>query len=152
MSYAAVEEDGTIGLVIEVFDDLDQVCADVVLLRGCPQSCMPNPVEDLLEVYEDMIKILMVLVIYLTTVESDRDVFFNIFLKRIMTDALEDHEGTVSIGDRTITSLRFANDIDGLAEEKEMATLVECLDKLPRPVELRSVPGRPSCDKQHQWH
>ena len=27
VSHAAVEEDGTIGLVIEVFDDLDQVCA-----------------------------------------------------------------------------------------------------------------------------
>ena len=43
VSYAAVEEDGTSGLVIEVFDDLDKVGADV-LLRGCPQSCMPNPV------------------------------------------------------------------------------------------------------------
>ena len=29
---------------------------------------------------------------------------FNIFLERIMTDALEDHEGTVSIGGRTITN------------------------------------------------
>ena len=38
---------------------------------------------------------------------------FNLFLERIMTDALEDHEGTVSIGGRTITSLRFADDIDG---------------------------------------
>ena len=43
---------------------------------------------------------------------------FNIFLERIMTDALEDHEGTVSIGGRTITNLRFAGDIDGLAEEE----------------------------------
>ena len=38
---------------------------------------------------------------------------FNKFLERIMTDALEDHEGTVSIVGRTITSLRFADDIDG---------------------------------------
>ena len=29
---AAAEEDGTSGLVMEVFDDLDKVCADVVLL------------------------------------------------------------------------------------------------------------------------
>ena len=36
-----------------------------------------------------------------------------------MTDALEDHEGTVSIGGRTITHLRFADGIDGLAEEVE---------------------------------
>ena len=46
-----------------------------------------------------------------------------------MTDALEDHEGTVSIGGRTITNLRFANDIDDLAgEEGELANLVERLD------------------------
>ena len=36
-----------------------------------------------------------------------------------MTDALEDREGTVSIGGRTITNLRFANDISGLAGEEE---------------------------------
>ena len=36
-----------------------------------------------------------------------------------MTDALEDHEGTVSIGGRATTNLRFADDIDGLAAEKK---------------------------------
>ena len=44
---------------------------------------------------------------------------FNIFLERIMTVALEDREGTVSIGGRTITNLGFADDIDGLAGEEE---------------------------------
>ena len=51
------------------------------------------------------------------------------FLERILTDAFEDHEGTVSNGGRTITNLRFADDIDGLAGEKELANLVERLDK-----------------------
>ena len=47
-----------------------------------------------------------------------------------MTDALEDHKGTVSIGGRTITNLRFANDTDGLAgEEEELVNLFERLDK-----------------------
>ena len=47
-----------------------------------------------------------------------------------MTDALEDHEGTVSIGGRTITNLRFAGDINSLAgEEEELAKLVESLDE-----------------------
>ena len=55
---------------------------------------------------------------------------FNIFLETIITDALEDHEGTVSIEGRTIFNLRFADDIDGAAgEEEELAKLVECLDK-----------------------
>ena len=57
-------------------------------------------------------------------------ILFNIFLERIIIDALEDHEGTVSIGGRTVTNLRFADDIDGLAgEEEELANLVRRLDK-----------------------
>ena len=55
-----------------------------------------------------------------------------------MTDALKDHEGTVSIGGRTITNLRFADSIDGLAgEEEELAQLVEHLDKSPQPTTWR---------------
>ena len=47
-----------------------------------------------------------------------------------MTDALEDHEGTVSTGGRAITNLRFAYAIVGFAgEEEELAKLAERLDK-----------------------
>jgi len=54
---------------------------------------------------------------------------FNVFLERIMTDALADHEGSVSICGRTITNLRFADDIDGLAgSEEEIISLVDHLD------------------------
>ena len=61
---------------------------------------------------------------------SSRPTLFNILLERIMNDALENHKGTVSIGDRTITNLRFADDIDGLkGKEKELAALVDHLDK-----------------------
>ena len=46
-----------------------------------------------------------------------------------MTDASEDHKGTVSIKSRTVINLRFADDIDGLAgEEEEVEKIVECLD------------------------
>ena len=49
---------------------------------------------------------------------------------RHISDTLEDQEGTVSIGGRTITNLHFADDIDGLAgEEEELALLVEHPDK-----------------------
>ena len=54
-SYAAVEEDCTSDFVIDVFDDSGKVGADVVLPHGCPQSCIPNPVEGLLEVNEDVV-------------------------------------------------------------------------------------------------
>ena len=55
---------------------------------------------------------------------------FNIFLEQIMSDALEDHDGKVSIGGRNIINLQFADDRDALAEEKqELEALVESLDK-----------------------
>ena len=55
---------------------------------------------------------------------------FNIVLERVMADAPGDHKSTVSIGGRTISNLRFADDIDGLAgSELEFANLVERLDK-----------------------
>ena len=55
---------------------------------------------------------------------------FNIFLERIMIDALDGHDCTVNIGGRTLSNLRFADDIDGLAgSEQELANLAERLDK-----------------------
>ena len=54
---------------------------------------------------------------------------FNIFLERIMTEALQDHQGTVFIGGRIVTNLRFADDIDGLAgTEKELRELADNLN------------------------
>ena len=64
-----------------------------------------------------------------------------------MTDALEDHEGTVSIGGRAVTNLRFADDIDGLAgEEEELAKLVEHLNKASTAYGMEINAD----DKQHQ--
>ena len=41
-----------------------------------------------------------------------------------MSDALEEHDGKVSIGGRNIANLRFADDIDALAEgEQELESL-----------------------------
>ena len=65
VSYVAVKENGTSGHVIQVSDDSDKADADV-LFHGCPQSCMPNPVESLLEIYGDMVEVLLVLEIFLT--------------------------------------------------------------------------------------
>ena len=54
VSYAAVEEDATGGLVIEVFDDL-------VLMMYFFMVAHKAAVEGLLEVYEDMVEVLLVL-------------------------------------------------------------------------------------------
>ena len=62
--------------------------------------------------------------------QHNQPILFNTFLERIMYDALEEHDGTVSIRGRTITNLWFTDDIDAFAEEEqELNTLVESLDK-----------------------
>ena len=54
---------------------------------------------------------------------------FNIFLERIMCEALDDHKGSVSIRGRLVTNFRFADDIVVNAEEEEEAdVLVDRLD------------------------
>ena len=55
---------------------------------------------------------------------------FNIFLERIMCEALDDHEGSVSIGGRLITNFRFADDIVVNVEEEEEAGVL--IDRLGR--------------------
>ena len=69
-----------------------------------------------------------------------------------MTDALEDHEGTVSTGGRTISNLHFADDIDGLAGEEELANLVERLDKASIAYSMDQCREDQADDKQHQWY
>ena len=57
------------------------------LVHGCPQSCMQNPVKGLLEVYEDIVEVLLVLEIFLTEdlwVEDTR---------QTQTDDKEDYSG-----------------------------------------------------------
>ena len=57
---------------------------------------------------------------------------FNIFLERIMTNALEENEVKVSIGGRNIINLRLADGMYMYAlakEEQEQEALVESLDK-----------------------
>ena len=102
-SYAAVEEDGTSGLVIEVFDDFDEVGADVVLLHSCPQSCMPIPVEGLLEVYEDMAEVLLVLEMLLT--------FFRVSNKQGPCLTAMKENG----GDKRLEQLELSCKVDGVA-------------------------------------
>ena len=46
-----------------------------------------------------------------------------------MPDALEELDGKVSISGRTITNLRFTDDIAYVKEEQELEVLVENLDK-----------------------
>ena len=67
----------------------------------------------------------------------------NIFLERIMCEALDDYEGSVSIGGRLITNVRFAGDIVVNAEkEKEAGVLVDFLDTTTKRYEMEIGPGK----------
>ena len=52
-------------LLKRFFDDLDKAGADV-LLHGCPKSCIPNPVEGLFEICEDVVEVFLMLKLFLT--------------------------------------------------------------------------------------
>ena len=72
---------------------------------------------------------------------------FNIFLERIMCEALDDHEDNVSIGARLITNFRFADDIVVNEEQDEEAgvLVVEQKSNDQEPIQSNSI----SCPK-HQ--
>ena len=57
-------------------------------------------------------------------------VLFNLFLENIMSEALQTFNGTVSVGGRHISNLRFADDIDLMAgSRRELSELTTLLDK-----------------------
>ena len=65
-SYVLVMVDCAGRLVVEAFYGCDQVVIDVIQPHGFPQSCIPNFVERLLEVHEDMVKALLVVKVFFT--------------------------------------------------------------------------------------
>ena len=70
-----------------------------------------------------------------------------------MTDALGIHEGTISIGGRTVTNLCFADDINSLAGEKEeLAKLVDCLDKASIAYSMEISAEKIRLMTKHQQH
>ena len=68
---------------------------------------------------------------------------FNIFLERIMCEALDDHEGSVSIEGRLIINFRFADDIVVNAEkEEEAGVLVDRLDTITTRYKMEIGPDK----------
>ena len=68
---------------------------------------------------------------------------FNIFLERIMCEALDDHEGSISIGGRLITKFCFADDIVVNAEEEEEAgVLIDPLDRTTTRYKMEISPDK----------
>ena len=80
--------------------------------------------------------------------------YFNIFLERIIPDALEERDRKVSLDRTNIANLRFADDIDALAEEEhELDALEETLYKTCTRYKMEiSAEKYKANDKQLQWH
>ena len=54
-----------VGLLERFLMTWKRLSVDVALLHGCPHCYMQNPVEGLLEIYEDMVEVLLLLKIFL---------------------------------------------------------------------------------------
>ena len=65
-SYVVVEADCTGRLVVEALYGSDEVGIDIIQPHDCLQSCVTNSVERLLEVHEDVVKVLLLLQVLLT--------------------------------------------------------------------------------------
>ena len=69
-----------------------------------------------------------------------------------MFEALDDHEGSVSIGGRPLTNFRFADDIIVNAEaEEEAGVLVDRLDTTTTRYKMEIGPDKISDDKHPKW-
>ena len=74
---------------------------------------------------------------------SELPTLFNIFLQRIMCEALDDHEGSVSIGGRLITNFCFADDIVVNAEEEgEASVRIDRLDRTTTMYKMKIGPDK----------
>ena len=58
-SCAAIEQDCTLGLVIQIFNGSYDAGFAVVFLHTCPKGFVSYPVKGLLEVYEDVVDLLV---------------------------------------------------------------------------------------------
>ena len=67
-----------------------------------------------------------------------------------MCEALDDHEGSVSIGGRLITNFRLADDIVVNAEEEEANVLVDRLDTTTIRYKMEISPDKTKVMKKPQ--
>ena len=69
-----------------------------------------------------------------------------------MSEEVENHCGTVSIGGNNITNLCFANDTDGLAgSEDQLATLVKNLDETSPKFDMEISAEKIKLSDDKQW-
>ena len=74
-SYATIKVDCTCGLVVKVFNDLDQVCVNVIKPHNTPKGFMPYSVKRLFKISQDVIEVLLMLKVPLAQYPKIEDLF-----------------------------------------------------------------------------
>ena len=77
VSCAAIEKDCTLNFVRQIFNEPYGAGIDVVFPHSCPEGFMPYPVKGLLEIYEDIVEILLMLQVFLAEDPEIEYLFFD---------------------------------------------------------------------------
>ena len=75
VSYAATKVHCTVGLVVEVFNELDQIGVNVIKPRSRPKGFMPYSVKRLFKTNKDVIEVLLMLEVPLAQYPKIEDLF-----------------------------------------------------------------------------
>ena len=75
VSYVTIKVDCTSGLVVEVFNDLDQVGVDVIKPHSRPKGFMPYSVKRLFKIDKDVVEVLLMLEVPLAQYPEIEDLF-----------------------------------------------------------------------------
>ena len=75
LSYVTIKVVCTSGLVVEVFNDLDQVDIDVIKPHSRPKGFMPYSVKRLFKINKDVVELLLVLEVPLAQYPEIEDLF-----------------------------------------------------------------------------
>ena len=76
VSYVTVKVDYTSGLVVEVFNDLDQVGVNVLKPHSRPKGFMPYSVKRLFRINKDVVELLLMLEAPLAEYPETEDLFY----------------------------------------------------------------------------
>ena len=78
VSYVTIKVDCTSGLVVEVFNDLDQVSVDAIKPQSRPKGFTPYSVKRLIKINKDVIEVLLMLEVRLAQCPKTEDLFCRI--------------------------------------------------------------------------
>ena len=75
VSYVTIKVDCTSGLVVEVFNDLDQVSVDAIKPHSRPKGFLPYSVKRLFKIDKDVVEVLLMLEVPLAQYPEIEDLF-----------------------------------------------------------------------------